>query len=422
MSRRPPAGHCCFSLDIAAKPESVPISPQFFLTISSKRILCDPLAEFTTFPSAGSGLDSQRASSFNRHKLFLPPKEVEMYTTIRIRLASSQTAIAVVAILGLVCTTHAQNIIMFDAPNSGGTIATAINSTGQITGYYQDTTSGITHGFLRETDGTIITFDGPPLTLAYSDFTVGLAINSAGQIAGSYVEYSVPAGEFLEHGFLRDSDGTITTFDIGHRVLNSAINPAAQIAGSYVFSDLPSPTAAFLRYSDGSITTFYDHSGFTVFTAINAKGQITGDGGAIGSFLRQPDGTVTTFAVPNASLTYPIGINSSTQITGYFQDTNLVNHGFLRRRDGTLARFRVPNASATVPVAINSLGQITGYYLDATYAYHGFLRQTNGTISTLDVPNATLTHPTGINSSGQITGYYQDSQFVLHGFVRTSEK
>src|SRR5207247_9637091 len=119
-----------------------------------------------------------------------------------------------------------------------------------------------------------------------------------------------------------------TTFEPRHLALNSPIHASAQTGGSYVFSDLPSPTAAFLRYSDVSITNFYYHSGFTVFTAINAKGQITGDGGAIGSFLRQPDGTVTTFAVPNASLTYPIGINSSTQITGYFQDTNFVNHGF----------------------------------------------------------------------------------------------
>lgn len=346
-----------------------------------------------------------------------------MYTTIRIRLASSQTAIAVVAILGLVCTSHAQTITTFDAPNSGSTIATAINSVGQITGYYLDTTNQITHGFLRETDGTIITFDGPPLTLTYTSSTFALAINSAGQIAGAYFESSVPALFSRGHGFLRETDGTITPFDIpigigtADHVLNSAINPAAQIAGSYVFSDLPSPTAAFLRQPDGTITTFSDNSGFTVFTAINPPGRITGYGGKIGAFLRQPDGTLTTFAVSNASLTYPIGINSSSQITGYFQDTNFVNHGFLRRRDGTLARFRVPNARATVPVAINSLGQ--KYYLDASYAYHGFLRQTNSTISTFDVPNATLTHPTGINSSGQITGYYQDAQFVLHGFVRS---
>src|SRR5437867_12233262 len=74
VSRRPPAGHCCFSLHIAAKPESVSISPQFFLTISSKHILCDPLAEFTTFPSAGSGLDSQRSFVIQPTQTFPSPK------------------------------------------------------------------------------------------------------------------------------------------------------------------------------------------------------------------------------------------------------------------------------------------------------------------------------------------------------------
>src|SRR5437660_320789 len=173
-----------------------------------------------------------------------------MYTTIRIRLASSQTAIAVVAILGLVCTTHAQNIIMFDAPNSGGTIATAINSTGQITGYYQDTTSGITHGFLRETDGTIITFDGPPLTLAYSDFTVGLAINSASQIAGYFQDTN-----FVNHGFLRRRDGTLARFRVPNAsaTVPVAINSLGQITGYYL--DATYAYHGFLRQTNGTIST-----------------------------------------------------------------------------------------------------------------------------------------------------------------------
>ena len=326
-----------------------------------------------------------------------------------------------VGLASLASVGYAQTVTTFDAPNAGFTIATAINSAGQITGYYEDTIDQITRGFLREPDGTITTFDGPPLTLTYTSFTFARTINSAGQIAGSYFESSVPAGESRGHGFLRDRDGTITPFDIGtaDHVLNTAINPAAQIAGSYVFSDLPSPTAAFLRQPDGSITTFYDHSGFTVFTAINPAGQITGYGGAIGAFLRQRSGSITAFHIPNSIYTYPVGINSTGRITGYYSDASYFYHGFLRQPGGTITTFDALNSSATLPQAINAASQIAGQYQDPNGRIHGFLRQRDGSITTIDVPSSTYTYPVGINSAGQITGYYFDG-WAYHGFIFTS--
>ena len=59
------------------------------------------------------------------------------------------------------------------------------------------------HGFLRNTDGTITTFE-----VTGSPDTEPAAINPAGQITGSYQD-----ANYVYHGFLRNTDGTITTFD-----------------------------------------------------------------------------------------------------------------------------------------------------------------------------------------------------------------
>ena len=51
-------------------------------------------------------------------------------------------------------------------------------------------------------------------------------------------------------------------------------------------------------------------------------------------FLREPDGTIVTLDIPGGD-TYPEGINSAGQITGYYQDVSPNGtaghfHGFVR--------------------------------------------------------------------------------------------
>src|SRR6202007_2383306 len=60
-------------------------------------------------------------------------------------------------VIGIVSAVDAQNIVKFDPPSSSYTVPQAINLFGQVTGYYQDT-AGF-HGFLRQPDGAIFTFD-----------------------------------------------------------------------------------------------------------------------------------------------------------------------------------------------------------------------------------------------------------------------
>jgi hypothetical protein len=56
------------------------------------------------------------------------------------------------------------------------------------------------------------------------------------------------------------------------------------------------------------------------------------ENGTIVHLARTPDGTITTFDVLVTGGTFPIGINPSGAITGYYVDASGVPHGFLRSK------------------------------------------------------------------------------------------
>jgi len=97
-------------------------------------------------------------------------------------------------------------ITTFDAPGAGtvtdsgqGTTPYGINPAGAIVGYYIDA-SNVYHGFLRARDGNFTTFDAPGAGNATDSYqgTLPTADNPSGKITGSYVD---PGN--LQHGFLR---------------------------------------------------------------------------------------------------------------------------------------------------------------------------------------------------------------------------
>ena len=348
----------------------------------------------------------------------------------------------------------AQSIQTFDVPNAIQTSPTGINEEGQITGCYLDANGQ--HGFVRDRDGQMVTFDP-----AGSIYTFPKSINSEGQITGGY---QLP--DKSTHGFLRERDGTIISFDAFDASVTPrcpspndtdpndlspgtlAINSAGQITGWYV--DSSRIEHGFLRQPDGTITAIDDDpsdpnhphfcSGLPCFAAlqpqaINATGQITGiyglaiyDNVIVYGFVRQPDGTIIRFfASPEPPSrfdhTVPRSINAEGQITGSVSvpSGQFFWHGFLREADGTITRFDLGNGRNTFPAAINAAGQITGYFYDPyPHTVHGFIRENDGTAVTFDAPNSTATYPTAINDVGDITGYYLDASGNAHGFIRYS--
>jgi hypothetical protein len=100
----------------------------------------------------------------------------------------------------------------------------AINLFGQIAGYYRDTNS-VVHGFVRQPNGTVVTFDP-----SGSTDTEAVSINAEGQITGFYL-----GSDGTYHGFVRKRDGTFCTFDAPNSqgTFAQSINFFGQITGYY---------------------------------------------------------------------------------------------------------------------------------------------------------------------------------------------
>jgi len=241
-------------------------------------------------------------------------------------------------------------IITFDATRNVNTFPSSINPEGTITGEYIDA-NFVSHGFLREHLGTIITFDAPgvgPGGGPNSEGTHASSINPAGAITGSYDD-----ANNVSHAFLREPDGKFTTFEAPGAgtspffgTFAASINPAGSIAGYYSDGSqvgIQVVYHGFLREPDGKITTFDVPGAVAVFTSsINPAGVIVGYGADTNEvahgFLRRPDGSITTFDAPGAGTspfdgTYPFSINPAGVITGPAEVSGItpnIPHGFLR--------------------------------------------------------------------------------------------
>ena len=196
----------------------------------------------------------------------------------------------------------------------------AINNRGQTTGICGEVPP-FDQSFSREPDGTITVFtvpvDGPVITRAE-------AINSRGQIAGYYYDNGV------FRGFLRERAGGTITFGIADSdTTPTAITRDGVITGS-------AGSHGFVRQTNGCLTIFdVPGSISTQPTAMNRHGEITGfyqdANNTYHGFVRYGSEAISSFDVPNATNTYPAAMNGRGEITGSYSDANGVVHGFLRR-------------------------------------------------------------------------------------------
>src|SRR5689334_17399358 len=107
---------------------------------------------------------------------------------------------AAVIFLAAAPATPSGKIVTFDPPCSVYTNPGGINASNHVTGYYFD--GSRFHGFLRDPDGTITSFDVPG-----ARSTLPIAINNVGNVVGIYKGSQ-------SGGFIRAADGTFTTFAI----------------------------------------------------------------------------------------------------------------------------------------------------------------------------------------------------------------
>ena len=218
---------------------------------------------------------------------------------------------------------------MFDAPGAGtapgqGTRAYSVNPSGAITGYFTDS-ANVAHGYVRSNQGVIAVFDAPGAGTGPGQgtfpFNSPQLINPNGASTGFYTD-SVGA----LHGFVRDDNGVITTFDA----------PGAGTAAGQ-------GTQSFAISPNGEITGFY-------FDGTDA----------VHGFLRDKKGVITTFDLPGGGTgpfegTYGGGFTPNGTILGVLIDADFVNHGFLLDKHGAVTIFDAPDAG-TASTKVRSLG------------------------------------------------------------------
>ncbi|MGA8657874.1 MAG: hypothetical protein WB586_17145 [Chthoniobacterales bacterium] len=246
------------------------------------------------------------------------------------------------------------HIITFDAPRAGtganqGSLALDINSKGTIAGYSIDNNK-VYHGFVRSPLGTFTSFDAPKAgrgSFQGTVTTLETGLNPSGALIGWYFDPNNAA-----HGYVREPNGVITSFDPpgATNTYPGSINPEGVIVGGAL--DANGIFHGFIRSAKGVITSF-DVPGAgtklglppgsegTLALGITPFSLITGywaDSNTIyHGFVRYPNGAISKFDAPGAGTvplslqgTVPQGMNFWGEIVGYLQDSNYIYHGFIR--------------------------------------------------------------------------------------------
>jgi uncharacterized membrane protein len=267
-----------------------------------------------------------------------------------------------------------------DVPGSTSTVATDINSEGEIVGRYVSAADGLTHGFLRSQHAEFTTIDFPGAV-----FTVAAGINPRGEIVGMY---RLPTDSVrVRHGFLL-SGGAFTTVDPPGAVFTNAlgINASGEIVGRFC------TTVAILCLPDtGNVHGF-----------LFANGQFT------------------TVDVPDALRTNAWKIDPQRKIVGGYTGADGKNHIFVLAEDGFTTVVLPPTIG--VPLengGINPSGDIASVYCDTAPCAttgHGFVLSKDE-FTSVDVPGAMSTGVFAINARSDVVGFYDDSSGRRHGFV-----
>lgn len=304
--------------------------------------------------------------------------------------------------------------VNFDVPGAAATFPSDINDSNEVTGDYRDH-SNVSHGFIRTSDGTITTFDGPG-----ASSTGGAAINGNGEVVGTYYDSSS-----MSHGFVRAPDGTITTFDPpgSTQTYAYAINGKGQVTGG--FSDSNGLAHGYLRKANGKFIVFDpENSVLTFGQAINNSGEVAGEYctnslcDPYTGFVRSADGTIASFSVTDAKMIVPVGIDPGGTVGGQYYTYDGARAGFLRTPGGDIVTF----GGCAWITGMNRSDWLVGFNTDSFGNNHGCLRAPDGTITAFDDRDAGSgggegTQPSAVNSTRYVTGYYEDSNHVYHGFI-----
>jgi len=203
-----------------------------------------------------------------------------------------------------------------------------------------------------------------------------------GDVAGTYFTAGGQAGQSF--GFIRSCNGTFTTIDVDsydHHTTVEVIDNAGDVAGQYEDKNNPHIWHAFIRTSDGTITSFDGPGAYNTFPSdlhppMTVGWYYTADG--VHGFSRA-GATFTTIDYPGATATYPSSIRYAAgigfyEIAGTYDDQGGRRHGFFTpHKDLPLRTLDPPDSTYTGNVwEEGGRGGLSGTYRDGTGAWRGF--------------------------------------------------
>jgi uncharacterized membrane protein len=256
-----------------------------------------------------------------------------------------------------------------------------INNGGTMVGWSTSGPAGLGTGFVRASDGTLTTLAGP--TGAVSSQALG--ISDGGIIVGAFASTLV-------------DDGTGT-----------------MVAG---------PSTGFI-YSGGSYTSFaVAGANETILRGISPdaryiSGYYTTDTIAgIGFVYDLLTGIFQTVSAPNSQLTIAQGINSAGVLAGgdILTGPPTTRPGFLYDiATGTRTDVSLTGATRTSLRSIDDAGVLAGWFVDAGGAQHGFIGSL-ASFEQIDFAGAVSTFVEGSNNAGWLVGEWVDADGYAHAF------
>jgi probable HAF family extracellular repeat protein len=275
-----------------------------------------------------------------------------------------------------------------------------------------------------------ITYTIQTLTLPGATQLYAQAVNSAGEVGGFYTDDTGTS-----HGFTWTA-GTFTTIDIpgASGTWISGINDNGVICGYFHKTSGSSSgvTLGFQQTGTKVVSFGLNANARATFPGgINNAGQISGynetgslAAGVFGGFVLSAatGGTATTVDVSGEAGTWVGGLNNKEVVVGFagadLNPTTPVEAFTFSVPKATFQIFNMPGMVQTRFYGINDLGAIVGYGLDSTGLTHGFIYK-SGTFNAFTISGASAAIPLGINKSGVVVGYLVTPANSVVGFVAT---
>jgi uncharacterized membrane protein len=240
-----------------------------------------------------------------------------------------------------------------------------------------------------------------------AQWTIATAIDSLGDIIGYWLDL-----DCTEEGFLlRGGTYSPIVYPGAFETKLNGINDQSQIVG---FNGV----SGFVYDLDTKQFSTYQGADKTDPLAINNSGVIVGNfvPPSIRGFVLSDSG-LTTITLPNGRFTEVTGISSAGRAVGVADVKGSGATESFSFAAGKLHHLSVPGLPGAGALDISPSGTAIAGSYPVGFVHTGFLYQ-NGQVTKLEVPGADSTYPAGVNDAGQVVGSYV-VRGITHAFTWT---